>query len=73
MHTSTAYERRATLNADELERLKSQLIIEVEKYREAIRGYAPEKMARYGTPFLLNLEARVAEVERLLSGLSSGG
>ena len=67
MHTSTAYERRATLSADELLRLKQALLDEVLKYREAIRGYSPEKMERFGKPHLTTLEERVSELERLLA------
>lgn len=65
MHTSTAYERREMLSANELLRLKQALQDEILKYREVIRGYSPEKMERYGTPHLNTLEARVSEVERL--------
>ena len=67
MHSSTAFHRRETLNVTELERLRAQLVIEVERYRDAIRGYSAEKMALHGTPFLAGLEAKVAEVERLLA------
>lgn len=66
MHTSTAYERRETLSANELLRLKQALQDEILKYREVIRGYSPEKMERYGTSHLNTLEARGSEVERLL-------
>lgn len=37
---------------------------EVERYRIAIRGYTPEKMAQFGTPYLAKLEARVADVDK---------
>lgn len=67
MHTETAFHRRETLSASELERLKAQLVAEVDRYRDAIRGYSADKMARYGTPYLNGLEAKVAEVERLLA------
>ena len=67
MHVLTAYERRETLSTNELERLKAALVDEVERYRDAIRGYSPEKMAKHGRPFLTKLESRVIEIERLLS------
>lgn len=70
MHNETAYERRATLSLNQLERLRAQLVDEVEKYREAIRGYSPDKMARHGAPHLAGLEARVAEVESLIAAKS---
>lgn len=63
MHSSTAYARRTSLSLNELERLKSALVGEVENYRFGIRGYSPEKMAKYGAPYLAKLEARVAEVD----------
>jgi septum formation topological specificity factor MinE len=67
MHTSTAYDRRETLTESQLERLRAELMAEVDRYRDAIRGYSQEKMARYGSPYLAGLEAQVAEVERLLA------
>jgi hypothetical protein len=67
MHTSTAYARRDTLSVDELLRLKQALLDEVLRYREAIRGYSPEKMEQFGKPHLTTLEGRVSEVDRLLA------
>jgi hypothetical protein len=67
MHTETAFHRRATLTRTQLERLRTQLVDEVERYRLAIRGYSPEKMERFGSPYLTELEGRVAEVDRLLT------
>lgn len=62
MHSTTAYERRTTLCLNELERLRVALADEVERYRIEIRGYTPEKMVQFGTPYLAKLEARVADV-----------
>jgi hypothetical protein len=67
VHIQTAFTRRETLSDHELDRLKVALVGEVERYREAIRGYSPEKMAKYGEPFLMKLQGRVDEVERLIS------
>ena len=67
MHTSTAYDRRATLTDNQLDRLKTALQGEVESYRAAIRGYSKSKMEQYGRPYLADLQARVAEVEKLLT------
>jgi hypothetical protein len=67
MHTSTAYAHRETLSPDELLRLKQALVDEISRYREAIRGYSPEKMERYGKPHLTTLEERVSELDRLLA------
>ena len=63
MHSSTGYQRRKTLSLNELERLKSALVGEVENYRICIRGYSPEKMAKHGAPYLAKLEGRVAEID----------
>ena len=68
MHSSTGYERRKTLSLNELERLRTALVGEVENYRIGIRGYSPEKMAKHGAPFLAKLEARVAEVDAEIAG-----
>lgn len=64
MHSTTAYERRASLSLNELDRLRVTLAEEVERYRTAVRGYSPEKMAQFGAPYLTKLEARVADVEK---------
>ena len=64
MHSTTAYERRTTLSLNELERLRVTLANEVERYRIAIRGYTPEKMAQFGAPYLAKLEARAADVDK---------
>ncbi len=71
MHTNTAYERRESLTVNQLERLRAQLVVEMDRYREAIQGYSPEKMVRYGGPYLADLEARVAEVNQLLATRSN--
>ena len=67
MHTQTAYERRENLSENELVRLKSALIDEVERYTVGIRGYDEDKMTRYGEPFLRRLQERVDVVSALLS------
>ena len=66
MHSSTAYERRETLSTNELARLESALMVEVERYKDAIRGYDAEKMQRFGKPFLRTLQERVDVVTDLL-------
>ena len=71
MHTATAYERRERLDADKLGRLLFALRDEAARYREAIRGYSADKMARYGAPYLAQLDKRIEEVERLLSRTQS--
>lgn len=66
MFIENAYERRATLSDAELERLLAALKDEVERYRYAIRNYPPDRMERYGRPFLVKLEDRVDMVRRLI-------
>lgn len=70
MHNTTAYERRTSLSLGQLERLRAQLVDEVEKYQVAIRGYSPEKIAGHGAPYLARLQARVAEIDGLVAGKS---
>jgi hypothetical protein len=66
MFIENAYASRESLSDAELERLLAALKDETERYRYAIRNYPPERMERYGRPFLANLEERVEEVQRLL-------
>ncbi len=68
MHWTTAFDRRESLSDNELDGLLYALKDQVDRYKAAIRGYTPEKMERYGTPYLEKLEARVAEVERVRQG-----
>ena len=58
---------RETLDDYDLERLRRALVDEVDRYSVAIRGYSPEKMERYGRPYLEKLQARVLEVQRLIT------
>ncbi len=72
MFIGNAYARRDALSDAELVRLLASLKDETERYRYAIRNYPPERMERYGKPFLAMLEERVAEVQRLLRERASG-
>ena len=67
MNITKAYERRENLSDGELERLLAALNGEVEKYRSHIRSYPPDRMERFGMPFLAGLEARVSEISQLIS------
>ena len=67
MHAETAYQRRETLSDTELERLRVALANEVARFRDVIRNYPPDRMERYGQPYLARLEERVVEVDRLLA------
>ena len=66
MYVITAFERRATLTLSELSRLEAALADDVERYREAIRGYPATKMQQYGQPHLSKLQGRLEEVRRLI-------
>jgi hypothetical protein len=67
MHITTAYERREALSDNDLARLQSALMDEVERYKDAIRGYDAEKMRLRGAPFLHKLQERVDLVTALLT------
>ncbi|MBS7669952.1 hypothetical protein [Croceicoccus gelatinilyticus] len=67
MHIDKAYERRTDLTTSELERLLSALENEVARYRDTIRNYPPDRMQKYGKPFLDSLQQRVTVVAELLS------
>jgi hypothetical protein len=62
-----AYDRRQGLSDAELERLLSTLKEQVKQYRDSIRNYPPDRMERFGQPFLDDLDERVKEVTRLLA------
>lgn len=67
MRIKTAYVRRGSLTDAELQRLLAAVKDEVERYRFAIRNYPPDRMERYGKPFLAMLEKRVNDVQRLIN------
>jgi hypothetical protein len=50
-----------------LERLRGGLIDQVQRYEDAIRGYSPEKMEKYGRPFLQGLFDKVEHVDALIA------
>jgi hypothetical protein len=66
VHKTTAYHRRASLDAHQLEQLLVALRDDGARYRQAISGYTPEKMRQHGQPHLSELEEQVSEIERLL-------
>jgi len=65
MFIENSYERRADLSDRDLERLLSALKDEVERYRYTIRNYPPDRLEKYGQPYLRELEAKVATVAQL--------
>ncbi len=66
MHVTTAYHRREELTDKELQWLHTALQEEAESYRFGIRNYPPDRMEKYGVPYLAKLEAKVAAVESIL-------
>jgi hypothetical protein len=66
MHKTTAFERRTSLDADELDQLLVALKDDAARYQVAIRGYTAEKMTTFGSPYLASLEAKIAQVEVLI-------
>ncbi|HZF41956.1 MAG TPA: hypothetical protein VEZ48_00935 [Sphingomonadaceae bacterium] len=67
MFIDKAYARRDRLADAELERLLAALKDEADRYRYAIQNYPPDRMERYGKPYLNRLEERVDETQRLMS------
>lgn len=67
MYIENAYERRAELSDRDWERLLSALKDEADRYRYAIRNYPPDRLEKFGKPFLVELEAKVAVVEQLIA------
>jgi len=67
MNIEKAYAKRELLSRKDLEQLYQGLLDELVRYRRAIQNYPPERMEKYGEPFLKRLEGRISEVEALLT------
>jgi hypothetical protein len=63
MHIERAYAEREGLSDHDLERLRGSLVDQMQRYEDAIRGYSPDKMEKYGRPFLARLRQKVADVD----------
>ena len=72
MFIERAYAERESLSDRDLERLRASLVDQVQRYEDAIRGYSPEKMEKYGRPFLARLRQKVADVDATISARESG-
>ena len=72
MFIERAYAERESLSDRDLERLRASLVDQVQRYEDAIRGYSPEKMEKYGRPFLARLRQKVADVDITLGGRGIG-
>lgn len=62
-----AFDKRESLTDSELERLIQRLRTEVTHHERAIANYPEDRMEKYGTPYLLRLQDRVAEAEKTLA------
>jgi hypothetical protein len=71
MFIENAYEQRASLTDRDLERLLSALKDEADRYRYTIRNYPQDRLEKHGRPFLVAIEAKVLEVERLIQERTS--
>ena len=67
MHVERAYAERESLSDSDLERLRASLVDQVQRYKEAIRGYSPDKMEKHGQPFLTGLYQKVADVDATIA------
>jgi hypothetical protein len=72
MHIERAYAERESLSGRDLERLRAGLVDQVARYKEAIRGYSPEKMEKHGQPFLIGLRQKVEDVEATIAARGNG-
>ncbi|HUE78709.1 MAG TPA: hypothetical protein VMN38_03670 [Sphingomicrobium sp.] len=73
MYIENAYLRRESLSDRDLERLHTALKDETDRYRYTIRNYPSDRLEKYGLPFLQKLEAKVADVERLIDERAQHG
>lgn len=67
-----AYAERDRLSDRDLKRLRASLVDQVQRYEDAIRGYSPEKLKRFGEPFLASLQQKVADVDATIAARVSG-
>jgi hypothetical protein len=73
MFVERSYAERESLSDRDLDRLRASLVDQVQRYEDAIRGYPPEKMEKYGKPFLAGLLQKVADVDATIAARESGG
>ena len=66
MDLGKAFKNRENLDEVQLERLLQGLRDQVDLYKVSIKNYPPERMEKYGTPYLTMLVGRVKEVENIL-------
>ncbi len=72
MHIERSHAERESLSDRDLERLRTSLVDQVQRYEDAIRGYSPDKMEKYGQPFLASLRQKVADVDAKIAARENG-
>ena len=72
MFVERAYSERESLSDRDLERLRSSLVDQMQRYETASRNYPPDKMVKYGQPFLARLRQKVADVEATIAARGNG-
>lgn len=63
---------RESLSDRDLARLRTSLVDQVQRYEDAIRGYLPDKMEKYGQPVLAGLRQKVADVDATIAARENG-
>ena len=67
---SKIYKNIEQLSVNKLEHLKQLAEIEIANYKNAIKNYSSEKMARVGTPFLARLNVELEKVNKVLASVA---
>ena len=67
MFIENAYAKRASLSDRDLGRLADASKDRIERYRDSIENYPPDRMEKHGTPFLQRLQQRLDEVNTLIA------
>ena len=72
MFIERAYVGRETFSDRDLERLRAGLFDQVQRYEYSIRNNPPDRMEKYGKPFLDTLLIKVAGVDAVISSRKNG-
>lgn len=67
MDIERAFFERDSLSDYELGRLRSGLLDQVQRYKHQIRNYPPDRMEKFGQPFLDRLTQKVDTVDTLIA------
>ena len=67
MFIENAYAKRTSLSDRDLGRLADASKDRIERYRDSIENYPPDRMEKHGTPFLQRLQQRLDEVKTLIA------